>query len=102
MIISCSFSLAIDVVFSACFDNAIWQIDFRLPAVVVGKVAHLHLHILSVDLSLCKPNSRCPSTFLPYFKSLPPADTLLTPPQFTPSELEALRGIFFHISSSDR
>ncbi|KIK39010.1 hypothetical protein CY34DRAFT_808768, partial [Suillus luteus UH-Slu-Lm8-n1] len=39
---------------------------------------------------------------LPYLKSLPPPDALLTPLQFTPSELEAFRGTNIYGATRDR
>ncbi|KAG1820129.1 hypothetical protein EV424DRAFT_1322967, partial [Suillus variegatus] len=39
---------------------------------------------------------------LPYLKSLPPPDALLTPLQFTPSELEAFQGTNIYGATHDR
>ncbi|KAG1763528.1 hypothetical protein EDD22DRAFT_497576 [Suillus occidentalis] len=39
---------------------------------------------------------------LPYLKSLPPPDTLLTPLQFTPSQLEAFRRTNIYGATRDR
>ncbi|KAG1721847.1 hypothetical protein EDB19DRAFT_1898262 [Suillus lakei] len=69
-IVSCPFSLAIDV-------------ECSLHALTALSIPDVLRH-------------------LPYLKSLPPADALLTPLQFTPFELEAFRGTNIYGATRDR
>ncbi|KAG1894932.1 uncharacterized protein F5891DRAFT_1060476 [Suillus fuscotomentosus] len=101
-IVSCPFSLAIDVECSLRALTALFGestlVDLQSWSERQLICTYLCLHWIFPD------SSQIPDVLrhLPYLKSLPPPDALLTPLQFTPSELEAFRGTNIYGATRDR
>ncbi|KAG1764084.1 hypothetical protein EV702DRAFT_919724, partial [Suillus placidus] len=118
-IISCPFSLAIDMecslhALTALFgESALVDLQSWLERQLICTYICLHWifpdsrRVDFVSLHACLMiihYSPIPDVLrhLPYLKSLPPPDALLTPLQFTPSELKAFRGTNLYGASRDR
>ncbi|KAG1736280.1 hypothetical protein EDD22DRAFT_787526, partial [Suillus occidentalis] len=89
-IVSCPFSLAIDV---ECLLHALTALFGKSTLVDLQSWLERQLICTYNCLHWMFPDSRCPGSLrhLPYLKSLPPPDALLTPLQFMPSQLKAFR-----------
>ncbi|KAG2126885.1 uncharacterized protein EDB93DRAFT_245824 [Suillus bovinus] len=100
-IVSCPFSLAIDV---ECSLHALTALFGEPTLLGLRSWSERQLICTYICLHWIFPESQTPDVLrhLPYLKSLPPADTLLTPLQFTPSELEAFRGTNIYGATRDR
>ncbi|KAG2369168.1 SET domain-containing protein [Suillus spraguei] len=101
-IVSCPFSLAIDV---ECSMHALTVLFGESSLVDLQSWSERQLICTYICLHWVFPDSSpIPDALrhLPYLKSLPPADALLTPLQFTPSELEAFQGTNIHGATRDR
>ncbi|KAG1865954.1 hypothetical protein F4604DRAFT_1779578 [Suillus subluteus] len=101
-IVSCPFSLAIDLecslhALTALFGDAT-LVDLQSWSERQLICTYICLHWIFPDSSPIPDVLR----HLPYLKSLPPADALLTPLQFTSSELEAFRGTNIYGATLDR
>ncbi|OAX44572.1 SET domain-containing protein [Rhizopogon vinicolor AM-OR11-026] len=101
-IVSCPLSLVIDV-----------QRALHALTALLGESTSIRLQSWSERQLICTyicfhwiiPDSSLIPDVLrhtPYLKSLPPTDALLTPLQFTPSELEAFRGTNIYGATHDR
>ncbi|KAG1744373.1 hypothetical protein EDB19DRAFT_1927298 [Suillus lakei] len=101
-IVSCPFSLAVDVECSLHALTALFGestlIDLQSWSERQLICTYICLHWIFPDSSSIPDALR----HLPYLKSLPPADALLTPLQFTSSELEAFRGTNIYGATRDR
>ncbi|KAG1803172.1 uncharacterized protein BJ212DRAFT_1396542 [Suillus subaureus] len=101
-IVSCPFSLAIDL---ECSLHALTALFGESSLVDLQSWSERQLICTYICLHWIFPDSSpIPDVLrhLPYLKSLPPADALLTPLQFTPSELEAFRGTNIYGATRDR
>jgi hypothetical protein len=101
-IVSCPFSLAIDV---ECSLHALTALFGESSLIDLQSWSERQLICTYICLHWIFPDSSpIPDVLrhLPYLQSLPPPDALLTPLQFTPSELEAFRGTNIYGATRDR
>ncbi|KAG1888643.1 hypothetical protein F4604DRAFT_1714160 [Suillus subluteus] len=105
-IVSCPFSLAIDV---ECALYALTALFGKSSLVDLQSWSERQLICIYICLHWIFPDSRrfvplLPDVLrhLPYLESLPPEDAPLTSLQFTPSELETFRGTNIYCATHDR